>query len=116
MSGSEHYPLTNAEIIERMEKWADVLNIPSGPFVNDDLRLAATRIRELEAALEEPNAVVAEAIAERDAIEAATIERCAAMADWFHNVDEYNYADIAFRIRALKPSSSAKDAAPDSAR
>jgi hypothetical protein len=39
------------------------------------------RIAELEAALEEPNAVVAEAIAECDAIEAATIERCAKAAE-----------------------------------
>lgn len=34
---------------QRLRRWADVLNIPSGPFVNDDLRSAADYITAQEA-------------------------------------------------------------------
>jgi len=38
--------------------------------------------------------------AEFDALEAATIERCAMAAEWFSNVEKFTAADVAKRIRA----------------
>jgi len=36
-----------------LRKWADILDIPSGPFVNEDLRAAADVLERLRAALGE---------------------------------------------------------------
>lgn len=38
---AHHKPLSAQEWADRLSKWADALEIPSGPFVNDDLRGAA---------------------------------------------------------------------------
>ena len=39
------------DIPAKLRAWADVLSIPSGPFLNEDLRHAAAEIERLRAAL-----------------------------------------------------------------
>lgn len=47
---------TNAEECAfLLRKWADVLVIPSGPFVNEDLRRAADELDRLRAELDRAN-------------------------------------------------------------
>ena len=94
-----------SDLIERLEA------IASGADIRDDqaedLRKAATRIRELEADRGVLMKFVAELKAERDAIEAATIERCAQEAEWFINIERFTARAVAQRIRNLaKPNAS----------
>lgn len=51
-------------VTEKLLAWAKVLEIPSGSFVNDDLREAASRI----SALEEENKRLREALNEIEAL------------------------------------------------
>ena len=38
-----------SDIVEILRRWAEILDIPSGPFVNADLRYAADTITRLRA-------------------------------------------------------------------
>jgi hypothetical protein len=50
---------TDGNIVALLNAWADCLEIPSGQFVNDDLRFAAAEITRLTARLEELAACLA---------------------------------------------------------
>jgi hypothetical protein len=58
-------------------------------------------MRALNASLLAHNRELLHDIGNPAAIRAKTIEECAREADWFYNVQEYTYEDIAKRIRAL---------------
>jgi hypothetical protein len=98
-----------SDLIKRLEAVAEY----GGTHLDGLWTEAATCIKELVAERAKWKAAAGsgpladlsqEASASRDAIKAAEIERCAEAAEWFHNVERYDYRDIAKRIRALKPT------------
>lgn len=60
--------MSTAELRERLRKWAEVLDIPSGRFVNDDLLAAADAWDQAATALEAAEAEIERLRAELDEI------------------------------------------------
>lgn len=52
--------MSKDDLVSRLRAWAEVVDIPSGKFVNEDIAFAATRITALEAEVDAKNSLIAE--------------------------------------------------------